>query len=186
MPYSHGPLTFETSEHACQFRACEEHKIPDIAEQVFKAKTPREAKYIAVYIKEADPSSHWNITKYVVMGHVFMEKVDSSESVCEYLLESNNKHLVEATSEMYWASGLSYNLTITTHSSREISWLEYVRKTVQWNQIIIKRTFCCQKWSSSRDWENPGWICTWRRSTAFNFFNRTNINIWHGNTCSDF
>ena len=37
-PIHMGPLTFETSEHAYQFRACEEHLRPDIAEQVIKAK----------------------------------------------------------------------------------------------------------------------------------------------------
>ena len=71
-----GPLTFETSEHAYQFRACEEHLRPDIAEQVFKAKTPREVKPNLV-------------------------------SFCGYLLESDNKVLVEATSDMYGGSGLS-------------------------------------------------------------------------------
>ena len=109
-----GPLTFETSEHAYQFRACEEHLRPDIAEQVFKAKNPREAKYLSASIKDADPSSHWNTTKYEVMRHVLMAKAESSESLCEYLLESDNKPLVEATSDMYWGSNLSYNLTITT------------------------------------------------------------------------
>ena len=69
-PIHMGPLTFENSEHAYQFRACEEHLRPDITEQVFKAKTPREAKYIAASIKDADPSSYWNTTKYEVVRHV--------------------------------------------------------------------------------------------------------------------
>ena len=66
-----------------QFRACEEHLRPDIAEQVFKGKNPREAKYLAASIKDADPSSHWNTTKYEVMRHVLMAKAESSESFCE-------------------------------------------------------------------------------------------------------
>ena len=117
-----GPLTFETSEHAYQFRACEQHLRPDIVEHVFKAKTPREAKYLAASIKDADASSHWNTTKYEVMRQILMAKAESSERLCEYLLESDNKLLVEATSDMYWGSGLGYNLTIAT--------LCYVRKTV--------------------------------------------------------
>ena len=113
-PIHMAPLTFETSEHTYQFRACEEHLRPDIDEQVFKAKTPREVKYIAASIKDADPSSHWNTTKYEVMRHVLMAEAESSESFSEYLLESHNKLLVETTSDMYLGSGLSYNLTITT------------------------------------------------------------------------
>ena len=110
-----GPLIFETSEYAYHFRApCEEHLRPDIDEQVFNAKTPRKAKYLAASIKDADPSSHCNTTNYEVMRHVLMEKAQSSESFCEYLLESDNKLLVEATFDMDWGSRLSYNLTITT------------------------------------------------------------------------
>ena len=78
-----GPLTFETSEHANQFRACEEHLRPDIVEQVFKAIIPREAKYIAASIKIADISSHWNTTKYEVMRHVVMAKAESRDIFCE-------------------------------------------------------------------------------------------------------
>ena len=54
-----GPLPIETREHAYQIRTCEEYLRPDIIEQVFKVKTPREARYIADSIKDADPSNHY-------------------------------------------------------------------------------------------------------------------------------
>ena len=46
-----GPLNFDSSKHAYQFRACEEHLRPDLAEQILHANTPREAKSIAAVIK---------------------------------------------------------------------------------------------------------------------------------------
>ena len=53
------PLTFDSSEHAYQFRACEQHLRPDLAEKILHANTPRDAKSIAAVIKKLDPSSHW-------------------------------------------------------------------------------------------------------------------------------
>ena len=53
-----GPLTFYSSEHAYQFRACEEHLRPYVGEQILHANTPREAKSIAAVFKNSDPFSH--------------------------------------------------------------------------------------------------------------------------------
>ena len=110
-----GPLTFDSSEHAYQFRACEEHLRPDVAEQILHANTPREAKSIAAVIKNSDPSSHWNLVKYDVMRQVLRAKAESSEVFRQHLLDTGDKYLVESSvTDNYWGSGLSYNLTITT------------------------------------------------------------------------
>ena len=110
-----GPLTFDSSEHAYQFRACEEHLRPDLAEQILNANTPREAKSIAAVIKNSDPSSHWNLVKYDVMRQVLRAKAESSEVFRQHLLDTGDKCLVESSvTDNYWGSGLSYNLTITT------------------------------------------------------------------------
>ena len=54
-----GPLTFDSSEHAYQFRACEEHLHPDLAEQILHANTPRETKSIAAVIKKCEGTGIW-------------------------------------------------------------------------------------------------------------------------------
>ena len=90
-----GPLTFPTSEHAYQFRACEEHICADLAEQVLKAKSPRMAKHISSQVKDLDPTSNWNIIKYDVMREVLMAKINTNPDIKSYLYESGDKQLVE-------------------------------------------------------------------------------------------
>ena len=110
-----GPLSFPTSEHAYQFRACEEHLRADLAELVLKASTPREAKSIASEIKSDDPSSNWNLMKYEVMREVLQAKIESSPKFKQELLDSNDQLLVEASAtDTFWGSGLTYNLSLTT------------------------------------------------------------------------
>ena len=112
-----GPLTFPTSEHAYQFRACEEHLNPEVAEQVLKARSPQEAKSIANYVKDPDPTSHWNTIKCDVMRHVLRAKAESNDEFRQHLLNTGNQLLVEASaSDSYWGSGLTYLLTTTTLS----------------------------------------------------------------------
>ena len=104
------PLTFDSSEHAYQFRACEEHLCPDLAEQILHANTPREAKRIAAVIKNSDPSSHW-----LNMRQVLRAKAESNEVFRKHLLDTGDKYLVESSvTDNDWGSGLSYNLTIST------------------------------------------------------------------------
>ena len=110
-----GPLTFITSEHAYQFRACEEHLRADLAEKVLKSRTPHDAKIIAASIKDSDPYSEWNLKKVDIMREVLNAKINSSEEFRKELIESADKLLVEASAtDKFWGSGLTYNLTLTT------------------------------------------------------------------------
>ena len=111
-----GPLTFPSSEHAYQFRACEEHIRADLAELIYKAETPKEAKAIAAEIKSPDVNSKWNLMKCDVMREVLVAKMNSSDEFRKQLLKTGDSILVEASStDAYWGSGLSYSLTTTTH-----------------------------------------------------------------------
>ena len=111
-----GPLTFPSSEHAYQFRACEEHIRADLAELIYKAETPKEAKAIAAEIKSPDMNSKWNLMKCDVMREVLVAKMNSNDEFRKQLLKTGDSILVEASStDAYWGSGLSYSLTTTTH-----------------------------------------------------------------------
>ena len=61
-------MEFATSEHAEQWRACIEALRDDLAEKVYKAATPREAKLIGNEIKHE--TSKWHTIKYDVMKEV--------------------------------------------------------------------------------------------------------------------
>ena len=112
---SMGPLTFSSSEHAYQFRACEEHLRADLAEMVLKARTPGEAKRIASQIKDEDPNVNWHVIKYDVMRDVLMAKINSNQEIKAYLMSTGDRLLVEASpSDSFWGSGFSHALTRST------------------------------------------------------------------------
>ena len=77
-----------TSEHAYQFRACEEHLRADLAEQVLKGQITTHGKNIASHVKDHDPTSNWNLIKYDVMREVLMAKITTNPDFKCYLYES--------------------------------------------------------------------------------------------------
>ena len=85
-----GPLTFPSSEHAYQFRACEEHIRADLAELIYKAETPKEAKAIAAEIKSPDVNSKWNLMKCDVMREVLVAKMNSNDEFRKQLLKTGD------------------------------------------------------------------------------------------------
>ena len=91
-----GKLSFITSEHAYQFRACEEHMRADLAEKIYKVTSPFQAKSIATEVKDDNPDSKWNQMKLSVMREVLTAKLHSSDDFKNYLLSTDNRSLVEA------------------------------------------------------------------------------------------
>ena len=71
-----GDIKYRSSEHYCQWRACTEALRDDLAEQVYKAETPRLAKVIAGQVKR-DPK--WHQSKYDVMRDVLRAKLRCSQ-----------------------------------------------------------------------------------------------------------
>ena len=116
-------IDFITSEHAYQWSACVEQLRDDLAEKVIKSKTPHEAKYIASPVKS--PDSNWHSIKYEVMERVLHEKAHCSEEFRNELISTGTKLLIEPRQDMWWGSGLSYQMTSTTMPSHHPgkSWL---------------------------------------------------------------
>ena len=116
-PVTMDGITFPTSEHAYQWRACIEALREDLAEKVIKSSTPREAKVIANEVKH-DKHSDWHNMKCTVMKDVLRAKLESSETFKEALIKSGDKKLVEARVDDFWGSGLTYNLTLNTRQDK--------------------------------------------------------------------
>ena len=104
--------TFITSEHCYQWMAAVEALREDVAEDIIKATSPREAKQLGTQIKSNIPN--WDDMKYDVMQSVIIAKACSSDKFKDELLRSGEKLLTEGLSDMYWGSGLPYNLTTNT------------------------------------------------------------------------
>ena len=92
--------TFRSSEHAYMWHYCSELFEPELAERVFKAETPAEAKRIAHEMPKKD-HSEWNDRKISVMRDVLSAKAASCDKFKYVLIKSNDKILVEATSDEF-------------------------------------------------------------------------------------
>ena len=77
-----------------------------------KANKPSEAKRIASPVKTVD--SNWHNVKYGVMEKVINAKANCSKDFRESLLATGEKRLIEARADLWWGSGMPYNLTTTT------------------------------------------------------------------------
>ena len=103
-------LKFPTSEHCYQWMACKEALQNDVAEAVYKARGPADAKLLATKVK----GHKWDAIKYSVMVEVQRAKAVSSTTFREALLATGDKLLVEGLRDTYWGSGMHYNQTLTT------------------------------------------------------------------------
>ena len=108
-------IDFTSSEQAYQWSACVEKLREDLAEEVMKANSPSEAKRIASAVKTVD--SNWHNVKYGVMEKVLHAKANCSKDFRESLLATGEKQLIEARADLWWGSGMPYNLTTTTKSA---------------------------------------------------------------------
>ena len=117
-----------------QWKACVESMRDDLAEAVIQSTTPRDAKRIASDVKT--PDSNWHKIKYNVMEIVLQEKANCSEEFRLELLATDNKLLIEARQDLWWGSGMTYNMTTTTkpinHPGK--SWLGEILMKVR-NQL---------------------------------------------------
>ena len=107
-------MTFITSEHCYQWNAAKDALNDTVAEAIFKAKSPLEAKKLAAQIKGQNPS--WHTKKYGVMDQVIRAKANSSPTFRKFLIDTGDKILCEGREDHYWGTGLNYNLTISTKS----------------------------------------------------------------------
>ena len=111
-PLQFEELDFRSSEQAYQWSACVEALRDDLAEEVMKSTTPREAKNIASAIKT--PDSNWHDLKFGVMERVLQAKLKSNKAFRDELLATGNKIIIEARQDLWWGSGMSFRMSTTT------------------------------------------------------------------------
>ena len=105
-------MKLPSSKNYYQWLVCTEALRNDLAEQVYKAETPRLAKIIAGQVKQ-DPK--WHQFKYDGMRDVLRAKLRCSQLFRDEHIKSGDKLLVEARLDDYWGSGLSMSITATTN-----------------------------------------------------------------------
>ena len=105
-------LDYRSSEQANQWSVCVEALRDNLAEEVMKSATPREANNIASAIKT--PDSNWHDLKFGVMEKVLQEKLKSNKAFSDELLATRNKILIEARQDLWWGSRMSFRMSTTT------------------------------------------------------------------------
>ena len=108
---------FPTAEHLYQYRKAISLDLPEDADAISLAENPFRAMSLGYNLDAQCDIIHideWYSTKTKVMRDVIRMKYDSSQDFRNILENSNDKVLVEATSNMYWASGLNPKSTANT------------------------------------------------------------------------
>jgi ribA/ribD-fused uncharacterized protein len=104
-------LTVSSVEHAYQYLKAKHMGLHELSEQIIIADTAAAAKKLGNNIPNAQS---WDLVKKSVMEDLIEQKINKCPSFKEALILSENKYLVEATGDLYWASGLSPGLTAAT------------------------------------------------------------------------
>lgn len=97
---------FHTSEHAYQYSKATNLLLPELAEQIAEATTPRRAKElgdqakIAGYMKDT-----WIEAAEDIMESVCLRKFEQNEKALDHLLKTQNRVLVEASKDKIWGCG---------------------------------------------------------------------------------
>ena len=107
---------FRSSEHAYQWRFLKYIGMDDLAESVLSARTPADAKAIASRVP-MEFHKDWHTIKVWVMKDILHAKADYCTPFKNALIQSGETPLVECTSDLFWASGLSPHDTSMTDPS---------------------------------------------------------------------
>ena len=109
-----GELSFDTSEQMYQHHRLVHHGLHESANEITKADSSFEAmnKAHEVLPKE-DSSNEWMEEAIPVMTECVCAKLDGCSHVREALVDSSGR-LVEATSDTFWGSGMSVEMTRST------------------------------------------------------------------------
>ena len=106
--------TFQSSEHAYQWRFCTYIHREDLAEEILGAPSPAKAKEIASRVPN-HLRGNWGDHKLDAMRDILAAKVQSCPDFRQALIDSGTKNLVEAVkSDRFWSCGLNPSEAATT------------------------------------------------------------------------
>lgn len=95
---------FATVEHAYQWKKFSV-EYPDIAEEIFNAKSPEQVKNISIKNHDKTPTS-WHNEKVAIMKEILYSKTSQHEDVRDILLKTGNKNLAENSPiDAFWWIG---------------------------------------------------------------------------------
>lgn len=112
-----GDVSYPSAEHFYQHTKAVTLGLHDEAAEILRANTPYRAMQLGDEINgyiNAPLLADWESQKVDVMCRTLELKYDNSDTFREFLHETHDKMLVEATGNTFWASGLPPNKTLAT------------------------------------------------------------------------
>ena len=106
-------MVFHSVEQAYQWRFLKYIGMEEQAQLVLDTRSAAHAKEIASSIPR-QLHKDWHAIKLCVMKDILHAKADYCAQFKKALIDSVGKRLVESTQDLFWASGLSPNLSATT------------------------------------------------------------------------
>lgn len=94
--------SFDCAEKAYQYAKVMNLSAPEIARQIYDAKTLRACKKLSHDMK---PTAAWDRDKRGIMKVIVQEKFSKVDDIRAKLLSTGNDRLIEATSDGYWGAG---------------------------------------------------------------------------------
>ena len=152
---------FTSVEQAYQWRKMKHIGQEAYALEISKSKTPGRAKQIANRVP-GNLLKDWHVIKCDVMRELLIAKVEQCSKFRTTLLKTEGKRLIEATNDMYWASGLPPYLSTTTKPEcfPGKNWLGRILEDIR--DELRQSTS-----SSSMDTSDSTNTCTHRRRISF-------------------
>ena len=105
---------FRGAEHCYLWHTCTDLMELELAERVFSASTPEEAKRISTELGTQKNLTDWDNKKIDIMRNILLAKLDSCNLYRNVLLKSGDKILVESTKDKFWGSNISHFLVKIT------------------------------------------------------------------------
>jgi ribA/ribD-fused uncharacterized protein len=110
--FEYNDTKFNSVEQAYQYTRAIALDENIIADEIMTKTEARDVKLISNKLKD---NREWEMVRYDVMKDLISIKSQVCPEFKTALIESEDKYLAEATSNQYWASGLSPQLTENTH-----------------------------------------------------------------------
>lgn len=124
---------FYNSEQAYMWEKALYFDDEESAEEILKTSSPSEAKKLGRKVKGFD-TDEWNKVSYNIMYEVCLEKFKQNKDLKKYLIDTNEKILVEASPyDKIWGIGLNEERAKRTEPSKweGMNWLGKVLMDVR-------------------------------------------------------
>ena len=109
---------FQSSEHAFQFTKAMFLKSDNLAESIYSASSPHEAKTIAAQLISHNNMADWLKINVDVMRKILRAKWNCSGRFRQTLMSTSGMTIAEATSDMFWGVGVAPNLALHTKPNK--------------------------------------------------------------------